>query len=146
MDKNDPVRDDEELYRRVRKNSEKPYRYSYDSTGKVEIYSTTFFDPNKQPSVDRAKLREFNPTLSKEDETDGIVSLIAGEVRAIPIEDHSVDVIYDPISNNLAHSQIIITSEGVISNTKQRKAFRTLRKALARLATGKGWTLEPEAN
>ena len=146
MDRNDSVQDNEELYRRVRKNSEKPYRYSYDDIGVVTIHSTAFFDPNKQPSVDRAKLNGFNPVLSKENETDGIVSLIAGEVRAIPIEDHTVDVIYAPISGNSAHSQITITPEGTISNTKQRKAFRTLRKALARLATKRGWTLEPEVN
>ena len=146
MSKNDFVRDDEELYRRVRKNSEKPNRYSYDDTGEVTIHSTAFFDPNRQPSVDRAELREFNPTLSKKDKTDGIVSLIAGHVRAIPIEDHTVDVVYAPTSDNSAHSQIIMTPECCISNSKQRRAFRNLRRALARLATENGWTLEPQAN
>lgn len=146
MDNNDTVRDDEELYRHVRKNAEEPDRYSYDDIGKVTIHSTAFFDPNRQPSVDRAELREFNPALSQIDETDGIVSLIAGNVRSIPIADHIVDVIYAPILDNPAHSQITITPEGTISNTKRRKAFRTLRKALARLATENGWTLEPQEN
>ncbi len=84
--------------------------------------------------------------MSQIDETDGIVSLIAGEVRAIPIQDHAVDIIHAPTSKNPAHSQITIIPEGDISNTKRNKAFRTLRKALAILATEKGWTLEPSAN
>ena len=84
--------------------------------------------------------------MSQIDETDGIVSLIAGEVRAIPIQDHAVDIIHAPTSKNPAHSQINIIPEGDISNTKRNKAFRTLRKALAILATEKGWTLEPSAN
>ena len=129
-----------------KKNAEEPNRYSYDNTGKVTIHSTAFFDPNRQPSVDRAELRGFNPVLSQIDETDGIVSLIAGNVRSIPIADHTVDVIHAPVSGNPAHSQIVITAEGTISNTKQRKAFRTLRKALARLATENRWTLEPQEN
>ena len=146
MDNKDTVRDDEELYRHVQKNAEEPYRYSYDNTGKVTIHSTAFFDPKRQPSVDRAELRGFNPALSQIDETDGIVSLIASHVRAIPIEDHTVDVIYAPILDNPAHSHITIIPEGPISNSKQRRAFRTLRKALARLATENGWTLEPQEN
>ena len=146
MDNNGTVRDDEVLYRRIQKNLEEPNRYSYDNTRKVTIHSTAFFDPNRQPSVDRAELRGFNPALSQIDETDGIVSLIASHVRAIPIEDHAVDVIYAPILDNPAHSQITITPLGIISNTKQRKAFRILRKALARLATENGWTLEPQEN
>jgi hypothetical protein len=149
MDKNNSIRDDEELYRRVRintKNVNDTKRYSDNTTGPVEIYATAFFDRSKQPSVDRAKLRGFNPTLSQIDETDGIVSLIAGEIRAIPIQDHAVNIIHDPTSKNPAHSQITITLEGDISNTKRNKAFRTLRKALAILATEKGWTLEPSVN
>ena len=147
MDKNESIRDDEELYRRVRINTKDPGdkdRYSINNAREVTIHSTAFFDRNRQPSVDRAKLREFNPVLSQEDETDGIISLIAGDVRAIPIEAHTVDVIYDPTPMNPAHSQITITPEGTVSNTKQKQAFSTLRRALALLATQKGWTLEPK--
>ena len=149
MNNNDFIQDDENLYRRVRINTKNPNdenRYRYNDLGEVEILPTAFFDRNNQPSVDRAKLRGFNPASSQIDETDGIVSLIASEVRAIPIENHTVDVIYDPISGNCAHSQITITSEGTVSKSKQKEAFRTLRYALVWLATEKGWTLEPKTN
>ena len=103
MDKNASVWDNEEVYRSIRSelNAEEYIFYK----GKLQIRSNAFRDINKKPSVDRAKLKEFNPFCSKLSETDGIVSLIASDVRAIKevetkTEDrdasHVVDVIYDP--------------------------------------------------
>ena len=148
MNRNDSVQDDEELYRSVRGKLEYD-EYSYNDAGELTIQPAAFRDRNREPSVDRAKLREFDPSLSKLSDTDGIVSLITSDVRAIPIEDRTIDVIYNPISENPAHSQITMTPKKFISNisnSRQSKAFKSLQKALALLATENGWTLEPKAN
>ena len=81
MNKNDIVQDDEVLYRSVR--GELNNEYSYDDTNKLVISSQAFRDRNKKPSVDRAKLRAFDPSLSKLSDRDGIVSLMTRDVRAI---------------------------------------------------------------
>lgn len=136
MNKDDFIEDDEELYR----------RYSYDSETKGKINSKAFFDRDRQPSVDRAKLRDFQPALSKWCDTDGVVSLIAGEVRGILIENHTIDVIYAPIledPKNLAHSLITIKPKGNVSKSKQKEAFSTLRRSLVLLSTVK---IEPQKN
>lgn len=153
MNRNDSVQDDEELYQSVRGKLEYD-EYSYNDARELTIQPAAFRDRNREPSVDRAKLREFDPSLSKLSDTDGIVSLMTSDVRAIPvedrtIEDHTIDVIYNPISENPAHSQITMTPKKFISNisnSRQSKAFKSLQKALALLATENGWTLEPKAN
>ncbi len=150
MDNNDFVRDNEELYRRVR--SESKFEEYFIDRGKLIINPAAFNDPHKKPSVDRAELKELNPSLSRLNKTQGIVSLIVGNVRAIKdvetkTEDrgvlHAVDVIYNPLPDNCAHSQIIVDPEFFDTESKQKKTFRKLRVALAKLATKNGWTLEP---
>ena len=157
MDKNDYIVDDEQLYRSVRGKS-KDDEYYYDgTTGELIIRPKAFLDRKRRPSVDRAKLREFNPALSKLGETDGIVSLVTDEVRAIgevitktDMESvaHAVDVVYKPISTppekeNLAHSEITVRPKFFGSNNKQDNAFKWLRRALSIIATKYGWTLQP---
>ncbi|WP_411726201.1 hypothetical protein [Methyloglobulus sp.] len=156
MDEDNFISDEEELYRSVRKLSEIDSEYIYDDTGHLIFTKDAFRDQKKEPSVDRAKLRNFNPSLSKLSETDGIVSLITKEVRSIgKIEtkgdvknlSHAVDVIYNPIHDeheNLAHSLITVEPKFFGSENKQKKAFKLLRIALARLATQRGWKLEPK--
>ncbi len=144
---NDIVRNEEKLYRSVRGEIEYD-EYSINDTGEYIIQPAAFRDRNKQPSVDRAKLRDFNPSLSKLSGTDGIVSLIVGEVRCLPkndieLIDHTIDVVYMPTMENPAHSQIMITPKSSISKTRAKKAFKSLQKALARLANLKGWALKP---
>ena len=141
MDKNDPVRDDETLYRSIR-GDEAAEHYTYDG-GKLTIRSKAFMDRCRKPSVDRAELRSCDPSLSRLDETQGIVSLIASDVRAIKLDVHTVDVIYNPTSENPAHSQITITPECCVTTSKQDRVFRSLRTALADIATENGWTLRP---
>ena len=150
MDKNDFVRDDEVLYRSVR--GKYGEEYSYDN-GKLEISSEAFRDRDRKPSVDRSELRGFNPSLSKLRDTDGVVSLMVVDVRAIgtvktKIQNadaivHAVDVIYDPTPDNPAHSKIVVSPEFFGSNNKQRNVFKLLQLALAELAERNGWTLEP---
>ena len=102
MDNNDFVRDDEELYRRVR--SESKFEEYFFDRGKLIINPAAFNDPYKKPSVDRAELKELNPSLSKLDETQGIVSLMTADVRAIKevetkTEDEDVVHVVDVIPN-----------------------------------------------
>ena len=69
MDNSDHVQDDEELYRSVRgKLEDKEYSIR---KGKLIIEAAAFQDRYKQPSVDRAKLIDYNPALSQKSETDG---------------------------------------------------------------------------
>ena len=150
MKKNNCVRNEEELYRSVRGKLEE---YSYDSKGKLRISSEAFRDRDRKPSVDRAELRGFNPVLSKLSDTDGVVSLMTADVRAIGTvktkilnEDvviHAVDVVYAPTAENPAHSQIVVNPEFFGSKSKQRNVFKLLQLALAELAEKNGWTLEP---
>ena len=150
MENNNLVQDDEELYRSVR--GETKYdEYSINDAGEYIIQPAAFRDRHREPSVDRAELRGFDPSLSKLSDTDGIVSLIAGEVRCLPKNDikltaHTIDVIFMPTRDNPAHSQIMITPKSSISKTRTKKVFKSLQKALARLANLKGWTLKPNTS
>lgn len=157
MYKNASVWDDEELYRSVRSGLDAE-EYIYHK-GKLRIRSNAFRDIGKKPSVDRAKLKDFNPFCSRLSDTDGIVSLIAGDIRIIKevetkTEDrdatHVVDVIYDPNPEsepeNYAHSQIVVDPEFFGTSSKKKKTFYKLQRALARLATKRGWTLVPKTS
>ena len=160
MDKNDSIRNDEELYRSVR--GELDAEEYLIEREKLRIRSNAFRDRNKKPSVDRAELKKSNPCCSKRNDTDGIVSLITANVRAIGTvvtktqnEDvvvHTVDVIYDPNPKsdpkNHAHSHIVVDpdffdTDIFDTNSKRERTFDRLRVALAKLATKNGWTLEP---
>ena len=146
----DYVSDEEELYRNVRKELDNEEYYFDENTGKLEIRGKAFLDPDKQPSVDRAKLRNFDPKESRIGKGDGIVSLFAKDVRQIGDVKgdgniiHAVDIKPDRTEDNEAHALITVQPEFFGSNNKQNKTFKLLRIALARLATENGWTLEPE--
>ena len=148
----DCVSDEEKLYRNVRGNLEYE-EYSYDTTGRLTFLPKAFQDPEKEPSVDRAKLRNFDPEQSRLKEENGIVTLITKEVRQIgdvkTNDDkgkqikHAVDVSPDPIPGNKAHALIVVEPKFLGTESKKNRSFKLLRKALARLATRRGWTLEP---
>lgn len=157
MNKNALIWDDEELYRSVRSELDAE-EYTYQN-GKLRIRSNAFRDISKKPSVDRAKLRDFTPFCSRLSDTDGIVSLTAGDIRAIidvkTITEnidvtHVVDAIYDPNPDpdpeNYAHSLIVVAPEFFGKKSKKEKTFYKLKRALARLATKRGWTLVPREN
>ena len=143
-----PVRNDEILYRSVR--GEEGKEYTTKSNGKPDFSYEAFKATNRKPSVDRAILRD-HPSLSLLSDTDGIVSLVAGQVRAIKSVErpegeeavYAVDVIYAPTMENPAHAEIIVIPEYFGSHKKRRLAYRLLRIALALLATQNGWTLPP---
>lgn len=152
----DHVSDEEELYRNVRGEEDSDEFRIDPHTGRLEFTSQAFLDRKRTPSVDRAKLQNFDPQQSLLTDTNGIVSLITEEVRQIgqvksksdkgKEVQHAVDVIHDPNPpedpENDAHSLIVVEPE-FLSSDKQGKAFKLLRKALARLATKRGWTIEP---
>ena len=151
MNKNDFIQDDEALYRSVR--GKYGEEYAYDNIGQLKISSEAFRDRERKPSVDRAAVKNFNPALSKQNETDGVLSLITADVRAIGTVKtktqnadttvHAVDVIYDPTPDNPAHSKIVVSPEFFGSKNKQRNVFKLLQLALAELAEKNGWPLEP---
>jgi hypothetical protein len=148
----DRVSDEERLYRNVRGKGSDEFFYD-PATGHLTIESKAFLDQQKEPSVDRAKLRNFDPEQSRLKEENGIVTLITKEVRQIgdvkTNDDrgkqvkHAVDVSPDPISGNKAHALIVVEPDFFGTESKKTRAFKLLRKALARLATQRGWTLEP---
>ena len=149
MDKGNDVRDNEELYRSVRgKLEDKEYTFQ---NGRLIIRPRAFRDTNRQPSVDRAELRD-SPSDSLLSETDGIVSLIAHEVRDIGTVKtksegqkvhHAVKVVYDPKPDNDAHAHITVSPELFGTRSKQDRAFDLLKIALAFHATKRGWTMPP---
>ena len=149
MAENDHVENDEELYRNVRRNWTPPH-YTYKDGSLVIEYHAFYDHGGVQPSVDRAKLLNFNPSCALLNDTNGIVSMRASDVRRIgdinkvgDSVDHAVDVIFCPECDRPAHSLIVMKPERFDSKTKRGNALRFLQKALARLATENGWTLPP---
>ena len=153
MNNSEPVQDDEELYRNVRgKLADKEYSIQDE---KLIIEYHAFWDSSLKPSVDRAKLKNNDPASSLLSNTNGIVSIKAGDVRAIGsvttkhknevIAEHAVDVVPDPTEENPAHALVIVKPEFFDSKSKQKNAFKLLQIALATLATKNGWTLVPSS-
>ncbi len=134
----DRVGDGEVLYRNVR------LRYcTPDET--VKVRSEAFFDPQRRPSVDRAELCSHDPAYTRRG-VDGVVSLVAREVRAIddvllhdPVRVFMVDVEPRPLQDNPAHAQIYLQPE-----SNNDRVFRRLRISLARLANTRPWAIRPE--
>jgi hypothetical protein len=91
--------------------------------GYLHLSSQAFADRNQMPSVDRASLRQNDPTRTQKTADDGILSLITESVRQIDtvqqmdnkgnlVQVYKIDIIADPIvglaneDNNLAHAEI----------------------------------------
>ena len=155
MNNQDIVPDDEELYRRIPVEL-KGIAYSIED-GKFVIRPAAFRDRSLAVSVDRAKLNNFDPSLTQLKEENGIVKMKTGDVCKIEgvvtkdkgnvIFHHAVKVVAkpidDPISSNPAHAEIIVKPKYFGSNTKKKNAFELLTIALARLANENGWLIEP---
>ncbi|MFJ1212933.1 hypothetical protein [Burkholderia pyrrocinia] len=146
----DSVQDDEHLYRRV---PNLPTMFKVESD-KLRLSSSVFNDPEsstgeKRPSVDRAKLRNYDPVQSKTAPTQGIVGLLAADVRLIKdakkTDDkgnveyvHEVDVVPNPLPGNDAHALVTVSP-----TFESRRPFDRLKECLARLAERQGWLVEP---
>jgi hypothetical protein len=145
----DVVTDDELLYRCVFLGLDKYYRISKSG---VELSSQAFADRGSAPSVDRAKLCNYNPKWTQKNLDDGVVSLIVSEVRMIDVAQndskgnqlfaYKIDVCPRPVEENPAHAQIEPSPDYTNKTT-----FRKVTEKLARLATERinkqGWEIMP---
>ncbi|MDN7907671.1 hypothetical protein QZM18_26655 [Burkholderia diffusa] len=146
----DSVHDDEPLYRRV-PNLSTMFKVE---NNRLRLSSSVFNDSQsptgeKRPSVDRAKLRNFDPEQSKTAPTQGIVGLVTGDVRLIRDVKktdtsgnteyvHDVDVVPAPLPDNNSHALVTVTPQ-----FEARRPFDRLKESLARLAEKQGWLVEP---
>lgn len=137
MASEDRVSDDEVLYRRVPDipgGFHKPI-----SGGELRATSGAFGDRQKQPSVDRAKLRDNKPENSKRKPRDCIVSFTAGEVRSIEGFGQKIDVVPAPNPSddpdNSAHALIV-------ADHLSRNQFDSFKQALAGIADSR-WEIRP---
>jgi hypothetical protein len=144
-----PVLDDETLFRVVR---DEPMHFGCDGKGALTRLShSAFNDPDMQPSVDRAVHRIGGAAESRKSASDGVVALVAVEVRSIktlvsldakgrPAQSHWVDVVHAPEVENYSHA-LVRTAPQIASGG----AFKRLKEALCFLAAAKGWAYPPES-
>jgi hypothetical protein len=153
----DTIADDEIIYRCVFYG--KDY-YDIDSdSGLPKISGQAFADRNQKPSVDRAILRDNDPTRTQKTPKDGIVGLVVVDVRKIDtveqmdskgnlVKRYKIDVVSDPIlgrddePDNCSHAEIRPAPDYETKNI-----FRKLQQRLAVLATERikqeGWEIPP---
>ena len=152
------VANDEILFRSV---SLERKQCVLDENGSWRLSSQAFSDRTMKPSVDRSLLCNADPSYAQKSPKDGVVSVIAIEVREIknfPRKDekgkdlinevgvvlnHAFDVVPDPITTppeNLAHA-LIITSPDYSSPN----AFKRLLERLTRIAEKRDWLIKPQA-
>ncbi|GAA6620648.1 hypothetical protein [Scytonema sp. NUACC26] len=147
---NDVVADDELLYRCVFHGAD---RYYYLEESGVRLSSQAFADRGQAPSVDRAKLCNYDPQWTQKNPNDAVVSLVAGDIRVIDdivqkdakgkeLWTYKIDVCPRPLADNPAHAQIEPSPA-----YQNRNTFRKVSEKLARLATERiaeqGWEIEP---
>lgn len=141
-----PVQSEEIVFRSV-KDLETHFFHDV-STGTLRITSSAFNDPNLTPSVDRSKLLQGGPEVSRRAESDGVVSLLTADVRLVevatndadgnPVQRHAADVVHDPVEDNYAHA--IIAAHPSLS---AKTAFKRLKESLCILAQKSGWAYPP---
>ena len=144
-----PVLDNEKLFRAVR---DEPIHFSCDAAGALKRLSHSVFnDPDMQPSVDRATLRLGVAAESRKSPGDGVVELVAVEVRSIkalvsrdpkgkPTLAHDIDVIHAPEAENYSHA-LVRTAPQVASGG----TFKRLKEALCLIAETNGWAFPPQS-
>jgi hypothetical protein len=147
----DFVDNDEVLYRRI------PSRLRFDQPlyilredGTIKISSMAFLSRDFRISVDRAKLHDNNPRETQENDDDGVVSLLAKDVRNIAglirksdegnNVQFKVEVEPVPLSDNKAHAEIYAIPAFEYDS---RKIFRKLCERLAQLAEHH-WEILPD--
>ena len=147
------INDDELLYRSVR--ADPSYdEYFYDDDNNLVILPNAFKDGHKRPSVSRAGMDGVDPCIYpyRLSETDGIVGLIAGEIRAIndvtsQLENkklvYKVDIEHKPSKKNKAHAQIFAIPKFQGKPEEKEGAFDRLKISLANLASKRNWIVEP---
>ena len=154
----DRVTDDELLYYRVLRDRVPPHyqrgdgplvlaqAFSQRPVGEGEPFAGQY-----RLSVDRAKLRGFNPELTRRADPKlapadvGVVCLLAGEVRSVP---SVTDIVPDPIQDdsdppdNPAHALICVAYDAAQPRKARERDFRVVRVGLADLANSRPWAVE----
>jgi len=156
----DKVTSDELLYSRVLRDRTPP-QYQR-GTGTLLVLAQAFsqrpigeggpFAGQYRLSVDRAKLRGFDPDLTRRADPRldpamvGVVSLPAGEVRSLS---GVADILPDPIRDdpdlpdNPAHALICVAYDAAQTSSARRRHFDIVRQELADLANRRPWAVEP---
>ena len=141
------VEDGEVVRRAVR---DDPTHFGCDEHGVLTyLGQSAFNDRDKTPSVDRASLLHAGPQAARRLESDGVVSLLTRDVRAIaglvtndhrgrPQHSHGVDVVHRPESDNYAHA-LVTTAPQITSG----EVFKRLKESLCQLALRQGWSYPP---
>ena len=137
------IEDNEKFYRRIPIHKENSHpnerKYYYDMSGVLKVTPHAFLDKARQPSTDRACNRNFDPTETQTCDTDGIILLIAGDIRSkVNVDGHDVYVKYKPEYGNIAHSLILLKPH---PNTKNKRG--KFREDLADIANMRGWAMGP---
>ena len=141
------IKNDEQIYRRIDVNSssipDAQKKYVYHSENEIEIKPRAF--NGDRPSVDLARLTNFNPKDTQKEKENGVVYLIVGDVRELDVRHHTVDVKHKPIPENRAHSEIVIIPKPNAPETRSQKdkALQDLRENLALLIDDNNWLLKP---
>ena len=147
------IDNDELLYRSVRADPNFD-EYTYDDERNLVILPNAFKDSHTRPSVSRAGMDRVNPCFFpyRLSPTDGIVGLIAGEIRAIDdvtsqLENetlvYEVDIEHKPSRRNKAHARIYAIPKFKGKPKEKEDAFDRLKISLARLASKRGWIVDP---
>lgn len=158
----DRVTDDELLYYRVLRDRNPPHYQR--GEGRLQVLAQAFsqgpveegrsFAGQYRLSVDRAKLRGFNPgpTRRADPRLDptavSVVCLPAGEVRSVP---GVADILPDPIRDdpglpdNPAHALVCVTFDADASKTANKNVFRDVIRDLAKIVNTQEhpWAIEP---
>lgn len=144
----DFVDDDEVLYRRIPAGRN---LYSRQADGTLKMSSQAFTDRELRVSVNRARLCKNGARDTLSDEKDGVISLVAGEVRKLDdvtrnendkiIQRFKIEIEPVPLANNLAHAEIFAIP--TFTSADRGGAFKRLCRSLARLAMNR-WEIMPE--
>lgn len=148
MNNNDNIGNNETLYRRVKKHTPNVHpndrRYRQNRLGNLEVLPMAFYDNKNEPSVDRACIHNNDPSKTQGTVEDGVIKLLAGDVRNMEIDNHKIDIIPDPTDENLAHSRIImIPNVNKVPSDMQKGLRQKFRENLALIANQLGWVIEP---
>lgn len=116
----DSVDDGEDLYRSIR------HQDMMAVEGNWKISSQGFTDSNLETSVDLASIRDNNPVKSQMAPVDGesqwVVCLKASDCRSASKQyPMLVDIVYRPLPDNDAHSEIVIDPAKDVLHRKLRR-------------------------
>ena len=102
-----------------------------------------FYDKKNEPSVDRACIHN-DLSKTQGDVGNGVIKLLAGNVRDIDIDYHKIDIKSDSTDENPAHSRIImIPNVNKVPSDMQKGLRQKFRENLALIANQLGWSIEP---